>query len=97
MKPRRSPEGLIAEHESGAWIRLRGGGLSEGRGVIGEWMGRFDAAWVVVRPDRFVFALGGSEPGQISDALAALHRQVGRPARPQGGLAGRTSERAAAA
>jgi len=29
LKLRRTPEGLIAEHESGAWVPLRGEGLSE--------------------------------------------------------------------
>lgn len=29
MKLRRTPEGLIAEHDSGAWVPLRGEGLSE--------------------------------------------------------------------
>jgi 2-keto-4-pentenoate hydratase/2-oxohepta-3-ene-1,7-dioic acid hydratase in catechol pathway len=32
MKLRRAPEGLIAEHPSGKWIRLEGDGLSEDQG-----------------------------------------------------------------
>lgn len=81
----------------GLRVLLVGRDLEDMEGVIGEWLGRFGAAWVILRPDRFVFALGGSEPGAISGALASLHRQFARTASPQGDLAARTAERAVAA
>lgn len=51
--------------------------LEDVDGAIGAWLERFAARWVVLRPDRFVFALGGSETGCVRRALDALHRQLG--------------------
>lgn len=48
-------------------------------GVITEWLDRFESDWVVLRPDRFAFALG-SGAAAVPTALAALHGQVWKTA-----------------
>jgi 3-(3-hydroxy-phenyl)propionate hydroxylase len=68
-------EALTAE---GLRVLLLGRDLEDLEGTIGEWLTRFGASWVLLRPDRFVFALGGSEGGEIRGALDALHRNLGR-------------------
>jgi hypothetical protein len=52
--------------------------MEDSEGAIGEWLTRFGASWVLLRPDRFVFALGGSGGGEIRGALDVLHRNLGR-------------------
>jgi 3-(3-hydroxy-phenyl)propionate hydroxylase len=68
-------EALTAE---GLRVLLLGRDLEDSEGTIGAWLTRFGASWVLLRPDRFVFALGGSEGGEIRGALDALHRSLGR-------------------
>ena len=46
-------------------------------GEVGAWLGRFGADWVVLRPDRFVFALGVGAAGGSVRALDELHRRAG--------------------
>jgi 3-(3-hydroxy-phenyl)propionate hydroxylase len=58
-------------------VLLVGRDVTDVEGGIGAWLDRFGATWVVLRPDRFVFALG-TGGGDIDDALAELHRRVGR-------------------
>ncbi len=69
-------EALAAE---GLDVRLVGRDLEDADGWIADWLGRFDADWVVLRPDRFVFALGAG-PDEVPAALAALHRTLGTTA-----------------
>jgi 3-(3-hydroxy-phenyl)propionate hydroxylase len=57
-------------------VQLIGRDLLDLEGGIGAWLTRFGASWVVLRPDRFVFALGSGHP-EIDHALAELHRQLG--------------------
>ncbi len=71
-------------------VLLLGRDLEEIDGTIGEWLTRFSASWVVLRPDRFVFALGGSGDEEIERALDALHRNLGRAA--SGLISGRSGE-----
>jgi len=63
---------------AGLRVLLLGRDLEDSDGTIGEWLARFGASWVLLRPDRFVFALGGSGGGEVRRALDALHRQLGR-------------------
>lgn len=60
----------------GLQVMLVGRDLNDEEGEIGAWLDRFEADWVILRPDRFVFALG-SEGADVDQALAALHRRVG--------------------
>jgi 3-(3-hydroxy-phenyl)propionate hydroxylase len=60
----------------GLAVLLVGRDLVDEEGEIAVWLDRFDAGWVILRPDRFVFALG-SDSAVVDHALAALHRQVG--------------------
>ena len=62
----------------GLRVLLLGRDLEDSEGTISEWLTRFGASWVLLRPDRYVFALGGSEGGEIRGALDALHRNLGR-------------------
>jgi 2-polyprenyl-6-methoxyphenol hydroxylase-like FAD-dependent oxidoreductase len=68
-------EALAAE---GLRVLLLGRDLEDSEGAIGEWLTRFGASWVLLRPDRFVFALGGSGAGEVLRALDGLHRNLGR-------------------
>ena len=61
----------------GLQVFLVGRELDDADGSIGDWFDRFGADWVVLRPDRFVFA-AGSGAGEVPAALAALHRTLGR-------------------
>ena len=56
-------------------VLLIGRDLLDVEGGVGAWLDRFGASWVVLRPDRFVFALGSARP-EIDHALAELHRQT---------------------
>jgi 3-(3-hydroxy-phenyl)propionate hydroxylase len=58
-------------------VFLLGRDLEDADGWIREWLDRFGADWVVLRPDRFVFATGAGA-GEVPPALAALHRTLGR-------------------
>lgn len=62
----------------GLRVLLLGRDLEDSEGTIGEWLTRFGASWVLLRPDRFVFAHGGSGGDDIRRALDALHRNLGR-------------------
>ncbi len=62
----------------GVRVLLLGRDLEDMEGTIGEWLTRFGASWALLRPDRFVFALGGSAGGEVRRALDALHRNLGR-------------------
>jgi 3-(3-hydroxy-phenyl)propionate hydroxylase len=62
----------------GLHVLLLGRDMEDSEGAIGEWLTRFGASWVLLRPDRFVFALGGSGGGEIRGALDVLHRNLGR-------------------
>jgi len=62
----------------GLCVLLLGRDLEDSEGTIGEWLTRFGASWVLLRPDRFVFALGGSGGGEIRRTLDALNRNLGR-------------------
>ncbi len=68
-------EALGAE---GLAVFVVGRDLEDHQGVIGEWLARFGASWAVLRPDRFVFALGDAGGAEIRRALDSLHRQLGR-------------------
>ena len=68
-------EALAAD---GLRVLLLGRDLEDSEGTIGEWLTRFGASWVILRPDRFVFAVGGSGADEIRRALDALHRNLGR-------------------
>jgi 3-(3-hydroxy-phenyl)propionate hydroxylase len=57
-------------------VLLLGRDLLDVEGAVAAWLSRFGATWIVLRPDRFVFALGSTRP-EIDHALAELHRQVG--------------------
>ena len=72
------PEAAAALGAEGLPVLLLGRNLLDVEGHIGAWLSRFGASWVVLRPDRFVFALGSTRP-QIDHALAELHRQMGSP------------------
>jgi hypothetical protein len=71
-----APELTDALGAEGLRVVLVGPDLLDVEGEIATWLDRFDATWVILRPDRFVFALGSGETG-IDHALAELHRQVG--------------------
>jgi len=53
--------------------------LDDRDGAIAEWLDRHDADWVLLRPDRFVFALGRAEDAR--EAVTGLRRLVGRGVR----------------
>lgn len=46
-------------------------------GVVSRWLSSHDASWVVLRPDRFVYALGGAGSADAVMASDQLHRQLG--------------------
>ena len=81
----------LAEAELGALVLGRD--FEDPERVIERWLSDNDAGWVILRPDRFVFALGsGIDDAQRS--LDQLHRVLGRAAfRP---AAGRPAARLAA-
>ncbi len=67
-------EGLAAE---GLRVLAVGRDFEDPQGAISEWLGSFDARWVVLRPDRFVFAIG-SDAAAAASARDELHRLLGR-------------------
>ena len=69
------PDTVGALAAEGLPVLLLGRDLLDLEGGIGAWLDRFGASWVVLRPDRFVFALGSGRP-EIDNALAELHRQM---------------------
>jgi 3-(3-hydroxy-phenyl)propionate hydroxylase len=71
-----SPDLTAALAADGLRVTLVGHDLLDEAGEIAAWLARFDATWVILRPDRFVFALGSDRAG-IDHALAELHRRVG--------------------
>jgi 3-(3-hydroxy-phenyl)propionate hydroxylase len=71
-----SPEAAEELGAEGLPAMLVGRDLLDTEGAIAAWLGRFDARWVILRPDRFVFALGAEET-DVDRALAALHRRLG--------------------
>lgn len=60
-------------------LRL-GEDIEDDTGVISGWMKRNKASWVILRPDRFVFALGGDDR-DLEAAVNEIHRQLGRAAK----------------
>lgn len=75
---RRAAESLSAE---GLRTFLVDSDIEDAEGVIAGWLGQRGASWAVLRPDRFVFALGGLGKAEPASALDAMHRQVGLSAR----------------
>ncbi|HEX6455990.1 MAG TPA: bifunctional 3-(3-hydroxy-phenyl)propionate/3-hydroxycinnamic acid hydroxylase [Solirubrobacterales bacterium] len=71
----RAAEELAA---GGLRVLLLGRDLEDPEAAIGEWLDRFGASWVLLRPDRFVFAHGRGGDGEIRRALDALHSNLGR-------------------
>ncbi|MFA4926894.1 MAG: bifunctional 3-(3-hydroxy-phenyl)propionate/3-hydroxycinnamic acid hydroxylase [Patulibacter sp.] len=75
--------GLISADEQSAAVLGRGvervlvlgRDLEDVEGAIGDWLARHHATWVLLRPDRYVFALGG--PAEAPRALEALRTRVG--------------------
>lgn len=61
--------------------------------TIGAWLDRHRSDWVVLRPDRFVFACGPA--GRVGDATAALRRTLGPRRGSSAGSAGARLELAA--
>jgi 3-(3-hydroxy-phenyl)propionate hydroxylase len=58
-------------------VLLVGRDIDDVRGGIGEWLARFGASWAVLRPDRFVFALGSSDLNAVKRALDGLYGRLG--------------------
>jgi 3-(3-hydroxy-phenyl)propionate hydroxylase len=58
-------------------VLVLGGDLEDSSGVIREWLVRSDATWVILRPDRFVFARG-SDVDAARVALDELHKHLGQ-------------------
>lgn len=77
----------------GLRVLLLGRDLEDTEGMIDERLTRFGASWVLLRPDRFVFALGGSGGGDVGCALDALHRDLGRASSGLGSGRGRETSR----
>jgi 3-(3-hydroxy-phenyl)propionate hydroxylase len=76
----------------GLHVLLLGHDLDDSEGTIGKWLTCFGASWVLLRPDRFVFA-HGSGAADIRRALDALHRNLGRATSELiGGRSGRVSQ-----
>ena len=75
------PDALVPLGAEGLPVLLLGRDLLDVEGSVAAWLKRFGASWVVLRPDRFVFALGSGRP-EIDHALAELHRQIGATASP---------------
>jgi len=71
-----APEPADALGAEGLRVMLVGRDLLDEEGEVATWLERFDASWAILRPDRFVFAIGSDTAG-IDHALAELHRQVG--------------------
>jgi len=71
------PDAAAALGAEGLPVLLLGRDLLDLESGIGTWLDRFGASWVVLRPDRFVFALGSTR-SEIDHALAELHRQIGQ-------------------
>lgn len=61
--------------ESGATSRLRAAGVSVVTLDASDWLARNDAQWVLLRPDRFVFACGGTD--KLAEALQSLRETAG--------------------
>ena len=57
-----------------AVLRL-GTDLADPSGEVARWLGRHGADWVLLRPDRFVFACGGH--AELARALVALRELLG--------------------
>lgn len=61
----------------GLRVLALGRDLDDPDGVIREWLARGEARWVILRPDRFVFARGtGAKAARR--ALDEVHRRLGR-------------------
>jgi 3-(3-hydroxy-phenyl)propionate hydroxylase len=62
--------------------RLEGEGIAVADpGPDRAWLERHGLTWALLRPDRFVFAVG-SGPEDVASAAAAWRRSAGAPARP---------------
>jgi 3-(3-hydroxy-phenyl)propionate hydroxylase len=71
------PAHLLAEAD--LRVLVLGRDFEDPERVIDRWLSDNDASWVVVRPDGFVFALGGGMD-DARRALDQLHRVLGRAA-----------------
>lgn len=60
--------------DAGIRVLALGADLADTSGVVGAWLDRRGADWVLLRPDRFVFACG--RRGSTGEALSALRRLV---------------------
>jgi len=60
---------------AGVRVLALGADLGDPSLAIGRWLDRHGADWVVLRPDRFVFACGAR--GQAGDAVTAVRRALG--------------------
>jgi 3-(3-hydroxy-phenyl)propionate hydroxylase len=58
-----------------------GADFQDRSGAVTTWLERHAASWALLRPDRFVFALGDAESAAAERALAELRRQLGRALR----------------
>ena len=54
-----------------------GDDFQDGSWAVARWLANHEADWVLLRPDRFVFALGDHGPASAQSALAELRRHVG--------------------
>ncbi len=68
------------EPADGPWRTVRvGRDLDDRDGAIARWLRARGATWVLLRPDRWVYASGAT--GDLADARAALARHLGPAAR----------------
>lgn len=66
-------EASAALRAEGIAVTELGAGLRDPTGTLGARLERHGADWVLLRPDRYVFACGGA----VAPALEALRRQLG--------------------
>lgn len=71
------PAAAAALGAEGLPVLSLGTDVRDPSGEIAAWLGRFGVDWVILRPDRFVFA-AGTGAADVPPALAVLHRRVGR-------------------
>jgi len=74
----RDPGATRALADAGVTTLQLGRDLHDAGGVLRAWLLRHHAAWVLLRPDRFVFACGPA--AAVPTALAALRATVGETA-----------------
>jgi 3-(3-hydroxy-phenyl)propionate hydroxylase len=64
-----------------------GDDFDDATGAVTTWLEDHDAGWALLRPDRFVFALGHARPTAAQRALVEFRRQLGRALRTPEALA----------